>query len=173
MGCWKRWALPPLALLLVPLLFAGCASSETEEIVEIGVEEMQAAREGPGGLGAMGRDAREGPPADREGRPQAAMTSSGRPQGGPGAASDGRMQGARQAAYEQVGEVEKIVGNEVTFLLQKQSGGVNEPTGETAAYLIPVGMQLSSGDYSSLSVGMLLGFNAEGDMIRDAALLRG
>jgi len=169
MGSWKRWTLPVLLLILCSR--AGCAPSEAEEIVEIGVEEMRTVREGPGG--GAGRGAGGEIPAEGGERPRAAMASSGWTQGDFAMPSDGRVQGARQAAYAQIGEVEKIVGNEVTFLLQRQSGGTYEPTGERAAYLIPVGMQLGSGDYSSLSAGTLLGFSVEGDMIRDAVILRG
>ena len=96
MGSWKRWTLPVLLLILCSC--AGCAPSEAEEIVEIGVGEIQAAREGPGG--GAGRGAGGEIPAEGGERPQAAAASSGMAQDSPGASSDGRAQAARQQEHD-------------------------------------------------------------------------
>ena len=73
---------------------------------------------------------------------------------------------------EVIGQVERVVGNEIELALQTQSGNAYTPTGETAAYLIPVGMSVGSGDYSSVSVGMVLGLKLEDGAVRGVSILK-
>ncbi|MGI5884827.1 MAG: hypothetical protein ACOX83_07685 [Candidatus Spyradocola sp.] len=71
-----------------------------------------------------------------------------------------------EVAETVTGEVESIVGNEVTLLPE---GG-----GDAAAYLLPVGMSVGSGDYSSVTAGMTLSLSldAEGRVVAASVLAR-
>ena len=62
------------------------------------------------------------------------------------------------------GEVESIVGNEVTLLL---TDGTESSAQATATYLLPVGMPIGTGDYSTVSTGMVLelSLDADGDVV--------
>lgn len=69
-----------------------------------------------------------------------------------------------EVAETVTGEVESIVGNEVTLLLTDGT----EPSAEaTATYLLPVGMPIGTGDYSTVSTGMVLelSLDADGDVV--------
>lgn len=62
---------------------------------------------------------------------------------------------------EIIGRVESIVGNRATLLLGSVSGGEVTYGTETAAYLLPVGMAIGTGDFSSVSAGMVLKLSLE------------
>ena len=120
----------------------------------------------------------------------------GRPEGaeapGQGGGRDGSAEGTGTAQSQTLqvevaetvtGEVESIVGNEVTLLLTDgtaapaatpAASATPAPSAEpesaaqaTAAYLLPVGMPVGSGDYSTVSDGMVLklSLDADGDVV--------
>ncbi len=84
---------------------------------------------------------------------------------GTGTAGGAQSQTLQVEVAETVtGEVESIVGNEVTLLLTDGT----EPSAEaTATYLLPVGMPIGTGDYSTVSTGMVLelSLDADGDVV--------
>lgn len=69
-----------------------------------------------------------------------------------------------EVAETVTGEVESIVGNEVTLLL---TDGTAPSAEATATYLLPVGMPIGTGDYSTVSTGMVLelSLDADGDVV--------
>ena len=69
-----------------------------------------------------------------------------------------------EVAETVTGEVESIVGNEVTLLL---TDGTDPSAQATATYLLPVGMPIGTGDYSTVSTGMVLelSLDADGDVV--------
>lgn len=69
-----------------------------------------------------------------------------------------------EVAETVTGEVESIVGNEVTLLL---TDGTAPSAQATATYLLPVGMPIGTGDYSTVSTGMVLelSLDADGDVV--------
>ena len=69
-----------------------------------------------------------------------------------------------EVAETVTGEVESIVGNEVTLLL---TDGTDPSAEATATYLLPVGMPIGTGDYSTVSTGMVLelSLDADGDVV--------
>ena len=69
-----------------------------------------------------------------------------------------------EVAETVTGEVESIVGNEVTLLL---TDGTESSAQATATYLLPVGMPIGTGDYSTVSTGMVLelSLDADGDVV--------
>ena len=99
-----------------------------------------------------------------------------RPSGGKQDESDAaNNEGAQRksAQFDIIGQVESIIGNEAILTLMKDAGdGEYAATGETGAYLIPVGMQFGSGDYSSVSSGMILGFKIEDDTVMSVRILK-
>ena len=69
-----------------------------------------------------------------------------------------------EVAETVTGEVESIVGNEVTLLL---TDGTAPSAEATATYLLPVGMPIGTGDYSTVSTGMVLelSLDVDGDVV--------
>lgn len=65
-----------------------------------------------------------------------------------------------EVAETVTGEVESIVGNEVTLLL---TDGTEPSAQATATYLLPVGMPIGTGDYSTVSTGMVLELSLDAD----------
>ncbi|MDD3921806.1 MAG: hypothetical protein PHO41_11610, partial [Eubacteriales bacterium] len=59
------------------------------------------------------------------------------------------------------GQVDSIIGNEVVLTLGEVENGTFTAgaSGETATYLLPVGMTIGSGDFSSVTSGMVLGLS--------------
>lgn len=119
-----------------------------------------------------------------------------RPEGtGTGTAGGGAQSQTLQVEVAETvtGEVESIVGNEVTLLLtdgtapsaeaetaapaelpaeteDAEAAQTEEPESSaqaTATYLLPVGMPIGAGDYSTVSTGMVLelSLDADGDVV--------
>lgn len=85
--------------------------------------------------------------------------------GGTGTTGGAQSQTLQVEVAETVtGEVESIVGNEVTLLL---TDGTDPSAEATATYLLPVGMPIGTGDYSTVSTGMVLelSLDADGDVV--------
>lgn len=131
-----RTACLALALVLAAACLAGCESA-------------------PGGAADFGGEMPEGMEL-----PEGTGTA-----GGTGTTGGVQSQTLQVEVAETVtGEVESIVGNEVTLLLTDGT----EPSAEaTATYLLPVGMPIGTGDYSTVSTGMVLelSLDADGDVV--------
>ena len=91
--------------------------------------------------------------------------------GGTGTTGGAQSQTLQVEVAETVtGEVESIVGNEVTLLLTDGTAQTEETESSgqaTATYLLPVGMPIGTGDYSTVSTGMVLelSLDADGDVV--------
>lgn len=170
-----RTACLALALVLAAACLAGCESAQ-------------------GGAADFGGEMPEGME-----RPEGTGTGT---VGGTGTAGGGAQSQTLQveAAETVTGEVESIVGNEVTLLLTDGTAAPAEPeaaatpaatpaaseapaetegaeaaqteetesSGQaTATYLLPVGMPIGAGDYSTVSTGMVLelSLDADGDVV--------
>ena len=139
-----------LLLLLALCSLSACAAVNGAERPESG--EMPAAGEMPEGMPDMG-EMPEGMP-DMDEMPSAGGgTSAG---SGPSAGS-GTSALQVEVAETVSGEVTSIVGNEVT--LETDAG--------EEVYLLPVGMPIGSGDFTSVSAGMrlTLSLSAEGGVV--------
>lgn len=173
-----RTACLALALVLAAACLAGCESAQ-------------------GGAADFGGEMPEGMelPEGME-RPEGTGTA-----GGTGTTGGAQSQTLQVEVAETVtGEVESIVGNEVTLLLTDGTAAPAEPeaaatpaatpaaseapaetedaeaaqteetesSGQaTATYLLPVGMPIGTGDYSTVSTGMVLelSLDADGDVV--------
>lgn len=173
-----RTACLALALVLAAACLAGCESAQ-------------------GGAADFGGEMPEGMelPEGME-RPEGTGTA-----GGTGTTGGAQSQTLQVEVAETVtGEVESIVGNEVTLLLTDGTAAPAEPeaaatpaatpaaseapaetedaeaaqteetesSGQaTATYLLPVGMPIGAGDYSTVSTGMVLelSLDADGDVV--------
>ena len=137
-----RTACLALALVLAAACLAGCESAQGGA-ADFGGE-MPEGMELPEGIGTAGGTGTTG---------------------GTGTAGGVQSQTLQVEVAETVtGEVESIVGNEVTLLLTDGT----EPSAEaTATYLLPVGMPIGTGDYSTVSTGMVLelSLDADGDVV--------
>lgn len=160
-----RTACLALALVLAAACLAGCESAQ-------------------GGAADFGGEMPEGME-----RPEGTGTA-----GGTGTTGGAQSQTLQVEVAETVtGEVESIVGNEVTLLLTDGTAPSAEaetaepaelPAGTedaeaaqteetessaqaTATYLLPVGMPIGAGDYSTVSTGMVLelSLDADGDVV--------
>ncbi len=167
-----RTACLALALVLAAACLAGCESAQ-------------------GGAADFGGEMPEGME-----RPEGTGTA-----GGTGTTGGAQSQTLQVEVAETVtGEVESIVGNEVTLLLTDGTAAPAEPeaaatpaatpaaseaptetedaeaaqteetesSGQaTATYLLPVGMPIGTGDYSTVSTGMVLelSLDADGDVV--------
>lgn len=160
-----RTACLALALVLAAACLAGCESAQ-------------------GGAADFGGEMPEGME-----RPEGTGTA-----GGTGTTGGAQSQTLQVEVAETVtGEVESIVGNEVTLLLTDGTAPSAEaetaepaelPAGTedaeaaqteetessaqaTATYLLPVGMPIGTGDYSTVSTGMVLelSLDADGDVV--------
>lgn len=167
-----RTACLALALVLAAACLAGCESAQ-------------------GGAADFGGEMPEGME-----RPEGTGTA-----GGTGTTGGAQSQTLQVEVAETVtGEVESIVGNEVTLLLTDGTAAPAEPeaaatpaatpaaseapaetedaeaaqteetesSGQaTATYLLPVGMPIGAGDYSTVSTGMVLelSLDADGDVV--------
>lgn len=140
-----RTACLALALVLAAACLAGCESAQ-------------------GGAAHFGGEMPEGMELP-EGMEPPEGTGTGTV-GGTGTAGGGAQSQTLQVEVAETvtGEVESIVGNEVTLLLTDGT----EPSAEaTATYLLPVGMPIGTGDYSTVSTGMVLelSLDADGDVV--------
>lgn len=173
-----RTACLALALVLAAACLAGCESAQ-------------------GGAADFGGEMPEGMelPEGME-RPEGTGTA-----GGTGTTGGAQSQTLQVEVAETVtGEVESIVGNEVTLLLTDGTAAPAEPEAAatpaatpaaseapaetedaeaaqteetessaqaTATYLLPVGMPIGAGDYSTVSTGMVLelSLDADGDVV--------
>ena len=166
-----RTACLALALVLAAACLAGCESAQ-------------------GGAADFGGEMPEGMelPEGME-RPEGTGTA-----GGTGTTGGAQSQTLQVEVAETVtGEVESIVGNEVTLLLtdgtapsaeaetaepaELPAGTVDAEAAQTeetessaqatATYLLPVGMPIGTGDYSTVSTGMVLelSLDADGDVV--------
>lgn len=170
-----RTACLALALVLAAACLAGCESAQ-------------------GGAADFGGEMPEGME-----RPEGTGTGT---VGGTGTAGGGAQSQTLQVEVAETvtGEVESIVGNEVTLLLTDGTAAPAEPeaaatpaatpaaseapaetedaeaaqteetesSGQaTATYLLPVGMPIGTGDYSTVSTGMVLelSLDADGDVV--------
>ena len=179
-----RTACLALALVLAAACLAGCESAQ-------------------GGAADFGGEMPEGMelPEGME-RPEGTGTAGGTGTvGGTGTTGGAQSQTLQVEVAETVtGEVESIVGNEVTLLLTDGTAAPAEPeaaatpaatpaaseapaetedaeaaqteetesSGQaTATYLLPVGMPIGTGDYSTVSTGMVLelSLDADGDVV--------
>lgn len=167
-----RTACLALALVLAAACLAGCGSAQ-------------------GGAADFGGEMPEGME-----RPEGTGTA-----GGTGTTGGAQSQTLQVEVAETVtGEVESIVGNEVTLLLTDGTTAPAEPEAAatpaatpaaseapaetedaeaaqteetessaqaTATYLLPVGMPIGTGDYSTVSTGMVLelSLDADGDVV--------
>lgn len=179
-----RTACLALALVLAAACLAGCESAQGGA-ADFGGE-MPEGMERPEGME---------PPEGME-RPEGTGTA-----GGTGTTGGAQSQTLQVEVAETVtGEVESIVGNEVTLLLTDGTAAPAEPeaaatpaatpaaseapaetedaeaaqteetesSGQaTATYLLPVGMPIGTGDYSTVSTGMVLelSLDADGDVV--------
>lgn len=137
-----RTACLALALVLAAACLAGCESAQ-------------------GGAADFGGEMPEGMELP-EGTGTAGGTGT---TGGTGTAGGVQSQTLQVEVAETVtGEVESIVGNEVTLLL---TDGTAPSAQATATYLLPVGMPIGTGDYSTVSTGMVLelSLDADGDVV--------
>lgn len=131
-----RTACLALALVLAAACLAGCESAQ-------------------GGAADFGGEMLEGMEL-----PEGTGTA-----GGTGTTGGAQSQTLQVEVAETVtGEVESIVGNEVTLLL---ADGTEPSAQATATYLLPVGMPIGTGDYSTVSTGMVLelSLDADGDVV--------
>ncbi len=134
-------------LLLCLLGLWGCSAQESE-VVQIGLEAN-------GGRAASG-EMPSGEMPDGE-APSGSMPGGETAAEGEGTAADGASQEAQAAGEAVIGQVESIVGNRVVLLLgeQGENGAFSAGT-ETAEYLLPVGMAIGTGDFTSVTEGMVL-----------------
>ena len=168
-----RTACLALALVLAAACLAGCESAQ-------------------GGAADFGGEMPEGMELP-EGMEPPEGTGTGTV-GGTGTAGGGAQSQTLQVEVAETvtGEVESIVGNEVTLLLTDGTAAPAEPeaaatpaatpaaseapaeteepesSGQaTATYLLPVGMPIGTGDYSTVSTGMVLelSLDADGDVV--------
>ena len=144
-----RTACLALALVLAAACLAGCESAQ-------------------GGAADFGGEMPEGMelPEGME-RPEGMKPPEGTGTvGGTGTAGGGAQSQTLQVEVAETvtGEVESIVGNEVTLLL---TDGPAPSAEATATYLLPVGMPIGTGDYSTVSTGMVLelSLDADGDVV--------
>ena len=169
-----RTACLALALVLAAACLAGCESAQ-------------------GGAADFGGEMPEGMELP-EGMDLPEGTGTGTVGGTGTAGGTGTTGGGAQSQTLQVevaetvtGEVESIVGNEVTLLLTDGTAAPAEPEAPaetedaeaaqteetessaeaTATYLLPVGMPIGTGDYSTVSTGMVLelSLDADGDVV--------
>lgn len=137
-----RTACLALALVLAAACLAGCESAQ-------------------GGAADFGGEMPEGMERPEGMEPPEGTGTAG----GTGTTGGAQSQTLQVEVAETVtGEVESIVGNEVTLLLTDGT----EPSAEaTATYLLPVGMPIGTGDYSTVSTGMVLelSLDADGDVV--------
>ena len=144
-------------LLLCLLGLWGCSAQESE-VVQIGLEAnggRAASGEMPGGEMPSG-EMPSGEMPDGE-APSGSMPGGETAAEGEGTAADGAVQEAQAAGEAVIGQVESIVGNRVVLLLgeQGENGAFSAGT-ETAEYLLPVGMAIGTGDFTSVTEGMVL-----------------
>ncbi|MCE5234453.1 MAG: hypothetical protein ABFC62_08185 [Clostridiaceae bacterium] len=146
------------------LLFAGCSKKE-EETVRVGPLGQNGTFSGElpegftggdmSGMGDMPQWDGQGEPPQWDGQ---GARPSGRPEGGE-AGFPAFDQAEGDAVY---GRVETIVGNKVTLTLGEYGAdGVIVYGEETADYLLPVGMAIGSGDFTSVAKGMVLKLTVE------------
>lgn len=188
-----RTACLALALVLAAACLAGCESAQGGA-ADFGGE-MPEGMELPEGM-----DLPEGmEPPEGTGTGTAGGTGT---VGGTGTAGGGAQSQTLQVEVAETvtGEVESIVGNEVTLLLTDGTAAPAEPEAAatpaatpaaseapaetedaeaaqteetessaqaTATYLLPVGMPIGAGDYSTVSTGMVLelSLDADGDVV--------
>ena len=120
---------PVNALLAAALILSGCSSDSGPA-------------KPPGAAGERGTLGAAGPAAESPGspaEPSRYTDSAFVRDSGPAGAADA---GGRTVS----GTVASIVGNEVTLTL-------DQPAGETAVFLLPVGMPIGRGDFSSVTAG--------------------
>lgn len=146
-----RTACLALALVLAAACLAGCESAQGGA-ADFGGE-MPEGMERPEGM----------EPPEGTGTGTAGGTGT---VGGTGTAGGGAQSQTLQVEVAETvtGEVESIVGNEVTLLL---TDGTDPSAQATATYLLPVGMPIGTGDYSTVSTGMVLelSLDADGDVV--------
>lgn len=137
-----RTACLALALVLAAACLAGCESAQ-------------------GGAADFGGEMPEGMELPEGMEPPEGTGTAG----GTGTTGGAQSQTLQVEVAETVtGEVESIVGNEVTLLL---TDGTDPSAQATATYLLPVGMPIGTGDYSTVSTGMVLelSLDADGDVV--------
>lgn len=150
------------ALALVVSLFAIGCQNTGNKTVEIGVADgMPSGGEMPDMPGVQGEapsgGSGEKPSGSKdEGKPQrpASATSASEGAGGKGG-------GVSVSENEVIGKVQSIAGNYVTLLIGESANGTITYGEEEKSYLLPVGMSIGTGDFSSVTVGMALKLSFE------------
>lgn len=157
----KKW-IGALCLLLC-LLLCGCAK-ESEETVDILPTGGMPTGDMPTGGMPTGERPSGAPTGDRAAGEKAASGRSGQ----------GEAQAALNADHTLTGRVESIVGNEAVLTPGEygEDGTLVYDEETAATYLLPVGMPIGDGDFSSVASGMVLqlSFN-EADAIIGVSIL--
>ncbi len=157
MALWKKIFLILLTLVLTALCIAACSAGDAPKTELVDISEKS-----EGETETMTASGKRETDAKRAERIKSA--------GSDGAFSAATPEGASAAV---IGKVEGIVGNEVTMALQRLEGeGEYTPTGETGIYLIPVGMAVGKGDYSTVTANMILSLDIEEDTIISVKILK-
>ncbi len=145
-----------LVLALLCIFCTACAEDAATGEEQAGKMDFANAPEGMGMPGGMempeGMSMPEGMEQPSGGRPKA--------QG----SGEGKGQGPSKITLEEgevLGKVESIAGNRVELLFGTLKGGEISYGTEVAAYLLPVGMKIGSGDFSSVTAGMVLKLSME------------
>ncbi len=169
----RKYRLYCLLAALLALLFAGCSKQEEADVVRVDLGQME-----QGGISGI-------PPGEMpslDGMPTGGDMPSGERPGGDTAQAQGGRQGGQKNADADTaqgapggdavpmqddgsaiyGRVAAIVGNKVTLTLgERDESGTLVYGEETAEYLLPVGMAIGTGDFSSVTKGMALRITLE------------
>ncbi|MEA4969032.1 MAG: hypothetical protein VB051_00720 [Candidatus Pelethousia sp.] len=173
----RKYRLFCLLAALLALLFVGCSKDEEADVVRVDLS--QAGQGGFSGMPSGDMPSFDGMPTGGElpsdERPSGDLTQTqGGRQGGRQNADEDAVQGegaggqggdamAQQDDGNTVyGRIAAIVGNKVTLTLgTRDESGTLVYGEETAEYLLPVGMAIGTGDFSSVTKGMTLRITLE------------
>lgn len=179
-------------LAAIMLLCCGCGKSENT-VVDItvpqgeggfpgGKGEMPAGDFGgfPGGNGEMPEGGFGDFPGSMGEMPEGMPEGMGeRPRGGrengEGSPAQGEggsgMAGMTMGENQVIGKVQSIAGNYATLLIGKSENGSITYTDEEQSYLLPVGMSIGTGDFTSVTAGMVLRLTFDGDNITAVSIV--
>lgn len=175
----KTWLLIIAAMIL--LLCCGCGKEDTVVNIDMTEGMPEGMGEGfPGGeipefngeMPEFNGERPEGMPENMDGRQPGEGGKADREQ--PDGEGEGRRPNITAAATgdnQVIGKVQRIVGNYVTLLIGENQNGSIEYTGEEANYLLPVGMTIGTGDFSSVNAGMVLSLTFDGDNITAVSIV--
>ena len=166
-----------MVLAVLMLLCCGCGKSE-DTVVDISIPQGEGGFPGgngempeggfgdfPGGMGEMPGEMPEGMGE----RPQGSRENGeGRPAQGEGGPD---MAGMAIGENQVIGKVQSIAGNYATLLIGKSENGSITYTDEEQSYLLPVGMSIGTGDFSSVTAGMVLSLTFDGDNITSVSIV--